>query len=413
MEIKITPEGIEISGTLADQDLRAHLAKESEFSLEARFLEIMSLGIKVRDAIETTATAEIIANSVEKVTNGLTALEAEHKDFIAGIMKDIVDPNSISDLALIKRLADWRKEFEAKLVEEFSPNATEVNSLSRIRSAIDAHLQSRDAQLSRLLSLVPDPEGREARPLLSVFELAKEIQEKLTENTGAKKSTRGNSAKGLNFESSVFTIVQTLADEFGDTADNTGRHKTPGTSGNDEGDIVVNFAYPGRAVRGKLVLECKHSLTGSPSSKSSLLAELDKGISNREADYGILVTNEANYASPAVFPFWEDADHRRAILILEDNHEELDTNKLRFAFLMAKARTLDLKTDVDQAKLNQIQSEIQTISSSYKRMASLKGCLTSASASLAELKGHIDYLDLNVGTKLTSLTELLLELDQV
>ncbi len=405
IQVKLTETGVSVEGTIEDFQLR-EIIEEAETAgqpLDESFLEILKLGTQVKEVITTSATTQVLANAVEKVQGGLSSMETDHRDFLLDLMNKVLGKDPSSDLNLVKSLSDWRKDFDQKLADEFSDQIN-TNTLSKIRASIDKNLQDRDAALSSLFSLEETSDALANRPLKTVADKVQAILDKLNEEKGKKAAGRKNSKTGTTFESAVYSATQAIADELGDIADDTGARKVIGVDGNDEGDIVVDFTFSAlTGATGKLVIECKKS--EKPASKRALLTELDKGMSNREADYGILVTNASGYSLTSDFPFWEDLGNRRSILVLDDDFENVDEDKVRFAYLVAKARVKDMKANPNLDALNDIQAQISTLTESIGRLSALKGSHSVASGALVDMQGHIKYLEDNVANGLKKLDE--------
>lgn len=402
MKVTINGGTVRIEGELHDEFLRQVLEESSkDQSVEEAFGEILLLGAKVKEVILTTATTQLLAKSVEDVKAGLEQLETNHGEFLRGLMEELASEDSSSDVALVRRLREWAQAFDRKLETEFD-DTNSAGTVAKIKAAVDKHLAQRESELANLLSLTPDPHAMSPRPLKDVFDKTQEILTKLTERDAVKKSSRVKARTGNDFESAVYDVIQSIADEYQDLADDPGRQKLPGVDGNHEGDITVEYRFDSiSSISGKLVLEAKFH--NSPKSKPSLLLELGKGISNREADYGILVTNESGYKLSGDFPFWEDWGNRRAILVVEDDFENLNEDKIRFAYLLAKARIRDLRANLDADTLEQVVEQIATINKSFAAIRQVKSTHTTASTALAEMVGHIGYLEKHVGEELSSL----------
>lgn len=403
MKLEIAGNVVKVQGEVEDPVLAQILtecAKDS--SLEEAFLEIVMLGAKVKEVIQTTATTQLLAKSVEEVREGLEKLETDHEEFLRDLMAEISDESSDSELNLIKKLKDWREEFDEKLELEFDDKNSE-GTVAKIKTAVDSYLVKRESAIASLLSLEASPENSLIpRPLKQVYDKAQAILDKLNEDKGAKKAGRGAAKKGTDFESAVYNIIQSIADEYGDLADDPGRQRAVGVDGNDEGDVTVQYRFDSiNNVTGKLVIEAKHHNTKT--SKPKLLGELEKGVSNRECDYGIIITNESGYSLDGQFPFWEDWGNRRAVLVLEDDHENLDEDKIRFAYLLAKARIKDLKANLDAETLEHVNEQIATIKDNFARVIHLKGAHTRAVSALGEILTDVDFLEKNVGQVLERL----------
>jgi hypothetical protein len=402
MILELDGNAIKIQGQIEDAVLVQILTESAkESSVEEAFLEIVMLGAKVKEVIQTTATTQLLAKSVDDVREGLEKLATDHEEFLRDLLAEISDESSDSDLNLIKKLKDWREEFDEKLELEFDDTNSE-GAVAKIKAAVDAYLTKRESAIASLLSLNEPDNALVPRPLKQVYDKAQAILDKLNEDKGAKKAGRGAAKKGNDFESAVFNIIQAISDEYGDVADDPGRQRAIGLDGNDEGDVTVEYRFDSiNNVVGKLVIEAKHHNTKT--SKPKLLGELEKGVSNREGDYGILVTNESGYSLDGKFPFWEDWGNRRAILVLEDDHENLDEDKVRFAYLLAKARIKDIKANLDAETLEHVNEQVATIKANFARVTHLKGAHTRAIDALGEILTDVEFLEKNVGKELERL----------
>jgi len=402
LKVSITDTGVLIEGEVTDPVFREILQEGAqESSLEEAFSEIILLGAKVKDVIQTTATTRLLAKSVEDVRKDLAQLEEDHEGFLRDLMAEIADADSSSNLNLVKKLREWREEFDRKLVVEFDATNSE-GTVSRIRSAIDEYLVKRESVVASLLSLNESADPLVPQPLKQVYEKVQAILDKLNEDKGVKRASRTSAKKGNDFESAVYNIIQAIADEYGDVADDPGRQHAIGVDGNDEGDIIVDYRFDSiKRISGKLVIESKHHNTRT--AKSKLIAELEKGVSNREGDYGVIITNESGYDLNGSFPFWEDWGDRRAILVLEDDHENLDEDKIRFAYLLAKARIKDMKSNLDADTMEMVNEQIATIKKHFERIRHLKGAHTVASGALTDILNDVEYLERYVGDQLTRL----------
>ena len=402
VRVEIQNDLVTFQGSTEDSVvLQVLIESGKEQPLEGAFLELLVLGARVKDVIQTTATTQLLARSVEDVQTGLRSLEAEHKEFLRDLLQEIADEDSNSDLNLVKRLKDWAQEFDNKLSFEFDDRNSE-GAIAKIKEAVDKYIAQRESAVASLLSLEESSDPMKPRPLKTVLDKTQEVLNKLVERDIKKVVGRTNSKTGNDFEGAVFEVVQRIADEYGDLADNLGQQKAIGADGNDEGDIVVDYQFDSIAhVNGRLVIEAKHHVKAW--SRPKLLWELEKGVSNREADYGILITNQSGYNLNGDFPFWEDWGNRRAILVLEDDFENLSEDKVRFAYLLAKARTRDIRANLDAETLEMVGEQISTIKSSFEKLRQIKSARTQALSALEEMLSHINYLENNVGQKLGEL----------
>jgi len=402
MKIEIIGDAVSISGEINDPALAQILLEGSKsIPVEESFIEILMLGTRVKEVIQTTATAQLLAKSVDEVRDELEKLGDDHEQFLRDLMAEISDDSSESEINLMRKLRDWRNEFDEKLDREFDDSNSQ-GTVAKIKAAVDSYLVKRESSIASLLSLSEPDDPLVPRPLKQLYDKAQAILDKLNEDKGAKKAGGRATKKGNDFESAVFDIFQSIADDYGDLADDPGRQNAMGVDGNNEGDMTVEYRFDSiNGVSGKLVVEAKHH--NYKTSKSKLLGELEKGVSNREGDYGIIVTNESGYNLGGQFPFWEDWGNRRAILVLENDFQNLDEDKVRFAYLLAKARIKDQKSDLDAETLEHVNEQIKTIQSNFGRITHLKSSHTKAVEALGAIFTDIDFLEKNVGHELARL----------
>ena len=165
IQVKLTETGVSIEGIVEDFQLREVLeeAETAGQPLDETLLELLKLGTQVREVITTSATTQVLANAVEKVQTGITSIESDHQDFITDLMNQILGEDPTSDLNLVKKLSEWREDFDQKLSDEFSDEVN-ANTLSKIKVAIDKNLEARDAALASLLSLEESSDPFANRP---------------------------------------------------------------------------------------------------------------------------------------------------------------------------------------------------------------------------------------------------------
>lgn len=407
MKVEITDGRISIEGEIDNAFLVSVLKESSQGrTLDEALLEVIELGARVRDVIQTSAATQVIQQSVASVAEKLSELETDHEDFLAKLMGEIRSEDPNSQLSLVAKLIDWRNEFDRKLADEFN---SDLNSSipNKIKNTVDEYLKTRESAIAGLLSLTDSEDGTEMRPLKAVYD---QVQHLILANAEAKGLKQGKSkaaAKGKSFEAAVFELVNEISKEFNDIADDVGRQALIGLDGNDEGDIVVDFDFG--ANDGRLVIECKHH--GSPKGIRELQGDLKKGFSNRGADYGVLITNESGFKLGDSHPFWQDWDGSKAILVVEDDPDAIDPNKIRFAYLVARARAKDFKSGMSNEALSKVNENLATIYKNFGRISAIKANKTGIESVLEDLQRNIKFLEDNVGAQLGLLVTAL-EADQ-
>ncbi len=398
-------EAVWFQGLIEDRGmLDALIGAENDLELAMGIEELLFLGARVRAAVEATSTASVIEKSVDKVSSELELLGRSHSEFISNLMTKLLSLDKHDDEAKRVSIALKLAAIEADLRDSFLDGNDQLSVLNQIKAELKGYLDNRESSVAKLLSLVK-PEPHELPSPL--FTLASKI-DSISEFLGMKKETddlkRKTSTKGKLFENRVFDLLQPICDEYGDTADNPGPREINGASNNHEGDLVVEFDSLG-SESGRLVIECKKF--NKPPSKNLLLSELDKGIANREADYGIFVTTASSYNIGDRHPFWEALDNRRAVLVLNDEDSEIESDRIRFAILIAKSRIRAMKSNLDEVTSILVSQKVKLIDDHFGRIKRLKASLSELRGNLDDADGHVTFMSDYVGKELRELSELL------
>jgi hypothetical protein len=229
----------------------------------------------------------------------------------------------------------------------------------------------------------------------------KNIEMKLTIEETKKESNKKLSSRGNDFEERVFNIVEEISHEYRDIADNPGKRKQNGKDGNDEGDIVVDLNPSESAGKElKFAWECK--VRSEKKGERWLYDELKKGISNRSALCGIIVTDDttANGVKNDGHFFRESGN--TAILILDT--EEPDSNAIRFAYLWSRWNLKRATTVLLES--GRVREIMEAISREISVITQIKGHNSKISTEIELLKPKVNALEEHVKEQLNHLQEL-------
>ena len=397
--------GLWIEGFIEDSSILEMLEQyESETDLAQLIEETLVLGTRVQAAIVASSTATILEKSVDKVSSELDSLGKEHEDFITNLMKKILSLDKFDEETRKVSIALKIASIEEDLKSSFLDGNDDLSVLNQIKREIKTYLDKRESTVASLLSLVkPEPPSLPS-PLFTLSEKLDTISKHLGIKEVSDNLKRKASGKGKLFENKVFEVLQPICDEYGDSADNPGPLNVNGSANNHEGDLVVDFDSLG-SESGRLVIECKKF--EKKQSKNSLLQELDKGIANREADYGIMVTTESAYGIGDRHPFWEALDNRRAVLVLNNDDDAIEPDRIRFAVLIAKSRIRALKANLDETTGILVAQKVKLIDEHFSRISVLKGSLSELRGNLDNADEHTRFLSEYVGKELNELSLLL------
>jgi hypothetical protein len=211
--------------------------------------------------------------------------------------------------------------------------------------------------------------------------------------------------RGNIFEDEIFELIKDFAREAGDIADNPGATKTNGIDGNDEGDITVeinSLATSGK--KSLFVLECK--LRKTRLSDSNLLKEIDKGISNRGARAGIIITEVGEGKDLDPFDFFHEHG-QRAILDLDP--KEPDPYALRFAYLWARWQCL--KDEAKALDSSVVLESLKSIRLAIGSVTTMKSNNTKAIGMLQSNSGLAETLSRQVSSEIEILEKIISDLE--
>lgn len=412
-ELKVGPDYIEVENLIVQNPELANLLREVPVAERVPlFLKIVRFGTETFQFFSTTAAAEKLKAVSLEITQDVGTKKDEIISGIEGIATRLTsenDPGSINKL-----LKDWRTEFSALLSNNFDEKNKE-SIISKFDSVLRSAGEAQNAAVINKLDFnVPESAINVLQKNLkdyikseigaistSIGDLKTLIKtdEASKDATAAEKKLQAN--RGKVFEDQVFEILEDIARSKGDIADNPGPTAKKGLDGNDEGDLTVQIdpSLTGGAPI-VFVVECK--LRKNRMSDKALYEELDKGISNRGAKVGFIITepkDSANLSSD----FFHEGTKGRAILDMDPLNP--DVNALRFAYLWARWECLK-----DEAKVldsNAVKAALTTIKISLGTLITAKSNNTKAIGLLDSNASIIEGLEKNVKAEIQTLESLI------
>jgi hypothetical protein len=259
------------------------------------------------------------------------------------------------------------------LVRQFSA-ADERNPLADFKSAAVREIQqaaSRSDNTQRVL-------------LEKLAELQKELQglrsekEKIEEVEAERE--RGT-AKGRTFEEAVFEAVDAIAAAQGDDAEAVG-DVTEATG--KVGDIVVSLDACNGPARGRIVIEAKDRRLSRPGA----LAELDKAMAERSADFAVLVVPTEEEV-PAKLEALREYNGDKLVVALDADSGALP---LELGYRLARARVLMKRSDADGIDAGALRSAIERALAALTDERKIKQQLTGAKRNVEGAYGLVEAM---------------------
>ena len=200
-------------------------------------------------------------------------------------------------------------------------------------------------------------------------------------------------AKGRSFEEAVFEAVDLIAQAQGDDAEAVGDR--PEATGK-VGDIVVALDGCNGPARGRIVFEAKDRRLSKPAA----LAELDKAMAERSADFAVLVVPTEDEVPAKLEPLREYNGDKLVVALDRDT----GTLPLELGYRLARARVMMRRSDADGIDAGELRTAIERALGALADERKVKQQLTGAKGNIerayglveamaARVREHLDEID--------------------
>ena len=407
--LKVNSDSVEIEELIIQNPELAQLLIEVEEQQRIpMLLKVIRFGTETFQFFTTTAAAEKLKAISLEITQDIGSKKDQ---IIQGVELIATKLTSESDdLSIARMLDSWRNEFSQLLTKNFDEKNKD-SIISKFDEAMRAIGKAQNAEmLQRLDFNLPDSAINLLQSNLqsyirteigAVGATLSNLQSLIAGEDRANEEKAKQANRGKVFEDVIFEMLQDIARTKNDIADNPGPANKSGLDNNHEGDhtIQINIGE----TRGAIVLfvvECK--LRKNRLSDRALYEELEKGMSNRGARVGFIITEPRNYESIAT-DFFKEGTKGQAILEMNPNNP--DQNALRFAYLWA--RWASLREDHQSLDSNAVRDAITTIRMALGNLRTAKSNNTEAQGLLERNKGLLHNLETAVIKEIDKLESLL------
>jgi hypothetical protein len=397
--VVVTEDQIVIDNfTITNKQIVDLFTNNKDMTADDLLEHLIFLGSETVRIMGTSATTEILENVAHEVK---TNIEDLAKKMVA----------ETGELSVKGVLQSWRTEFASLLSDSFDANRTD-SIMTKFDVAMKLWAENQQDKVIKELNLNQNGSSlfglneKLTSHINTTFEsLQKQLQgiatalsiDEATKGLKQKVSSRGNT-----FEDLVFDAVADLSREYRDTADNPGKTKTIGKDGNDEGDITVDInEAESHGATITFVWECK--VRSTKQSDRWLFDELKKGLSNRDAKAGVIVTDAVTALGVNDADGFFRENGNLAILIVDT--KEPDTNAIKFAYLWSRwICQRDQKSILDVGTVREV---IDSILRDLSVVKSIKGHHSSMANELELVKPKVESLEKNIKIQLEKLSEII------
>ena len=408
-QVRTVGDRVVVDGLVVEDECAVRLVREREQRGDdpvRAVRDAVEIGARVLDREQTGANAEYVKAEFEKASQGVQQEFADKARTIAEYFE--------------RQFAEVFGEDEGQLAKELERrfgDGSAVSVQNRVREAVAETLTKSREDLVRQFSAADDrnpladfksaavreiqqaagrSDATQRALLQKLGELQKELQalrdekDKLEEIEAERE--RGT-AKGRTFEESVFEAVDGIAAAQGDDAEAVGdvREATGKV-----GDIVVSLDACNGPARGRIVIEAKDRKLTTPAA----IAELDKAMAERSADFAVLVVPTEDEVPAKLEPLREYNGDKLVVAL----DPESGTLPLELGYRLARARVLMKRSDADGIDAGALRDTVERALGALTEERKVKVQLTGAKTSIdkayglvetmaARVRGHLQEID--------------------
>jgi hypothetical protein len=370
--------------TVRDSDLAAFLddhTAEEQADLTARAVEI---GLQALRLGTTARDLEFVQHEFEQMKDALDdelddVREDLHETFgDDGDVQQLLDDHLGDDGQLRGHLEDAFEE-DGLLSERLDDELGEDGE--RIQDALD-----------------PSREGTPTHQLKTdLREEIRSLRDKISEEAGREEERQQSWKKGEDFEETVANLLDDIVYQTAHGVEHTGDEEGE-IPGRDVGDHVLTLAETGQ----RIVFESKSEQNYTA---PKIKEEMGEAIENRDADYGIFVTECESYVPNKVGYFQEWDEEILVVALCHDEDDEIDPGFLRIAFNWAKIRTLQAHVDTGESvDPETIQAQVESVRDSIDRFSTVKTKCREIESTAREIKTMLDEIREDVLSDLNTVT---------
>jgi hypothetical protein len=411
--VRLLGDRVAVDGLLVDDETAVRLVRERQEAGDDAgelLLAAIEIGARVLDREQTGANVELGKAELERAARDLETTFGEGartlSEQLAGQLDQVFGPESGHLTQALERhfsdgSSDAVQHRVKTLVSEVMVQARE--DLLRQFSAAEGHNPLADFKQGTLAVLRQASEqqdkhltGLHEKLAGLELEVAKLRSEREKQLELALERDRGT-AKGRDFEEAVFEALDAIAAVQGDDCDAVG--DTKGAT-RKTGDIVVGIEACRGPARGRIVFEAKTAKLSKPEA----MRELDRGRSERDADYAVLVVSGEDQLPAKTQALREyNGDKLIAVYDLEDGA----TLALELAYRLARARVLMARGGDEGIDVAAVGETVERALGAMDEVRSIRQKLTGATTSIAAADALLGTMADTVRAHLTRIDELL------
>jgi hypothetical protein len=395
-----------VDGLQVDDPVAVRVAREREEAGESAsrvVTEAIEIGARVLDREQTAVQTDFVkaeferqAREVETVFTDKARIVAEH--FGRKVDEVFAEESGSLNKALVRHFGDESneavqhrvralvdqvmREAQQNMLKQFSASDGS-NPLADFKQAAVQQLRAGADSQERNLRLLHEQMGE----LRSELQTLRAEKEKLEEVAAEREK---GTAKGRSFEEAVAAALDEIAEGQGDVCDAVGDFIG---AGGKKGDVVVELDACAGPSRGRIVFEVKDKRLSKPKA----IEELDIALSQRGADYAVLVVRTDDEV-PAKLQALREFNGDK--LVVAYDPEEGSRLGLEVAYKLARARVLMAKAGDEGLDTAALRDRVERALGALDEARNAKRELTNAATAIERVRGSVETLEERVRTQL-------------
>ncbi|HVS28787.1 MAG TPA: DUF2130 domain-containing protein [Solirubrobacteraceae bacterium] len=411
--VRVLQDRITVDGLVVHDDCTVRLAHEREAAGDdpARFVsDAIEIGARVLDREQAGANADFVRVEFEKASREVEAAFSDRAGALGKEMAERLDEALAPDTGHLAKALERHFSDESSSAVQHRVKTLVDEVMARSREDLLRQFSSADgknpladfkAGTMEVLRQASDRQDQSLRALAEQLALTqRELQalrdERVKQEELEAERERGT-AKGRTFEDAVHEALDRIALARGDDCEAVGDQKGATRK---TGDVVVSIDAAQGPPRGRIVFEAKNSKLSKPEA----LRELDRGLTERDADFAVLVVPNEDKLPARMQPLREFNGDK---LIVCHDPEDGSRIALEVAYSLSRARVLMGRGDGEGVDSAALHDSVERALGAMDDVRRIKSQLTGATTSIEKADGILEAMAGRVREHLHEIEELL------
>ncbi len=290
-----------------------------------------------------------------------------------------------SSLGKVKKMVEQTQNF---IQEQFKEDST-TSYAYLLKQKLNETFQNLDANLKSVIEGSVRAEFSTAiEPIMKEFIVIREI---ISKEEGKSEIMEITSKKGFEFEEELFTKLQSIAQPFSDSVEETADTKEIG--GSKKGDFTYFFSE----LNTKIVIEAKDKEVRQKES----LAYMKLALTSRGCEFGILVSKSPEQLQKQIGR-WNFYDN---VIICSQEDIEISLRFARFLIQFRKVKTDGINVGEIKSKISKLLEEIKKFQAIRTNLTNIESAVTAGTEKIRtdidsiqeSIKHTLNELEISIG----------------